>query len=430
MTASRLNRQVLIALVLAIVAGLAVDESATLFGVSVPGLFDFIGTLFVSALKMLIVPLVAASVIVGVANGGAAARVGRLSLRTVTFFLVTSIPAIVLGMLLVEVLRPGLAGGRAASDMLDLGAAGADLAEELGDKGFGDMLDMFLSIIPSNVFGAAAGDDLLGLVFFSVLFGYFMARLDRGLAEPLHRFWTAVFQIMLHMTDWVLHFAPVGVFCLVARVVAKTGFEVAEPLAMFAGVVLVALAGHALLTLPLLLRLVGRVSPLAHYRAVAPAVMTAFATSSALAALPVTLACMQQRAGVSNRVSGFVLPLAATVNMNGTALYHAAAAVFLAQAYGLDLDLGAQLTVLALAVVTSIGVPGLPAASLVAIAVIASAIGLPAEATGVLLAFDRALEMARTGVNVLGDTVCATLIARLEGEEGVLGAVRLAGSGD
>ena len=161
-------------------------------------------------------------------------------------------------------------------------------------------------------------------------------------------------------------------------------------------------------------------SPVSLYRAVAPAFLTALSTASSSATLPLTLECVQKRAGVSNRVSSFVLPLGATANMNGTALYVAVAAIFLAQAYGTHLDFNAQVIILALAVVTSIGLPGIPSASLVAIAIILSAIGLPTEAIGILVVFDRLLDMARTSVNVLGDTACAVIVARLEGEEGIL----------
>ena len=416
----KLHWQILIAIVLAVVVGTLAGENATLAGMPLLGIFDFLGTLFISGLRMLIVPLVCSSMIVGVAGVGSGGDLGRLGLRTVMFYLITTISAIVMGLVLVNVIQPGIVGGHPAGDLLALQGSTADLAEEIADKGFGDMLDVFLSIVPTNVISAAAGDDMLGVIFFSILFGYFMARLDHSYSDPQLRFWTGVFQIMMRMTEWVMKFAPVGVFGLVAQVVAKTGLEAAAPLVTFAAVVLAALAGHTLITLPALVRFVAGVSPVALYRAVAPAVLTAVSTASSSATLPVTMECVEKGAGVSNRVSSFVLPLGATVNMNGTALYECVAAIFLAQAYGLDLDIAAQFVIVAIAVVTSIGVPGIPSASLVAITIILSAIGLPTEAIGILLVFDRVLDMARTGVNVLGDTVCAVIVARLEGEEGVL----------
>jgi Na+/H+-dicarboxylate symporter len=188
-------------------------------------------------------------------------------------------------------------------------------------------------------------------------------------------------------------------------------------LAVFALAVLLALAIHALVTLPLLLRFVGRVNPAKVLVGASKAMLTAFSTASSSATLPVTMECVEENIGVSNKISSFVLPLGATVNMNGTALYECAAAMFIAQAYGLELTFGVQFSIVAIALMTSIGVAGVPSASLVAIAIILTAIGLPIEALGVLLVFDRILDMVRTSVNIWGDISCATIVARLEGEE-------------
>ncbi len=258
---------------------------------------------------------------------------------------------------------------------------------------------------------------MLGLIFFSLLFGFFMTRLSHEYADPLFRFWDGVFHVMMRMTEWIMLFAPIGVFGLVARVVATTGFDAARPLLTFAFAVLLALAIHAFVTLPLLLRYIGRARPWATIRGVSPAMLTAFSTASSSATLPVTMECVEDNLGVSNEVSSFVLPLGATVNMNGTALYECAAAMFIAQAYGIDLAFGTQFLIVVTALLTSIGVAGVPSASLVAIAIILAAVGLPVEAIGVLLVFDRILDMARTSVNIWGDASCATIVARLQGED-------------
>jgi Na+/H+-dicarboxylate symporter len=225
---------------------------------------------------------------------------------------------------------------------------------------------------------------------------------------------------MMRITEWVMLFAPLGVFALVARVVASTGFAALEPLLAFFFTVLGALAVHFLLVLPLILGLVGRVHPLRHYTAMLPALMTAFSTASSSATLPVTMECVEKRAGVSNQTTSFVLPLGATINMDGTALYECVAAMFIAQAYGLDLGFAEQFTVVLVALLTSIGVAGIPAASLVAITIILSAIGLPVEAVGLILAVDRILDMCRTSVNIFSDSCGAVVIGRLEGEQGIL----------
>jgi len=219
------------------------------------------------------------------------------------------------------------------------------------------------------------------------------------------------------MTEWIMKFAPIGVFGLVAGVIAETGYKAAGPLATFAVVVLLALAVHAFVTLPLLLRFVGGVRPYATMRACAQPMLTAFSTASSSATLPVTIDAVEDHVVVSNKVSSFVLPLGATVNMNGTALYECAAAMFIAQAYGLELTFGVQFSIVVIALLTSIGVAGVPSASLVAIAIILAAVGLPIEAIGVLMVFDRILDMARTSINIWGDCSCATIVARLSGEE-------------
>jgi len=229
-----------------------------------------------------------------------------------------------------------------------------------------------------------------------------------------------VYEVMMLITDWVMKFAPIGVFALVAKVVASTGFGAFKPLALFFVTVLAALAVHFFVVMPLLLRVFGRVNPLRHYRAMAPALLTAFSTSSSSATLPLTLECVEKNAGVSNRTSSFVLPLGATINMDGTALYECVAAMFIAQAYGVELGFAAQFTVVMVALLTSIGVAGIPAASLVAISIILATIGLPAEAIGLILAVDRILDMCRTTVNVFSDSCGAVLIARSEGEQDIL----------
>ena len=198
---------------------------------------------------------------------------------------------------------------------------------------------------------------------------------------------------------------------------AKTGFDAAAPLLVFALVVLLALLTHLFITLPLLLRFVAKVSPAGVLRVMSPAMLTAFSTASSSATLPVTMECVEEEAGVPNHVSSFVLPLGATINMNGTALYECGSVLFLAQAYGVELSLMTQLIVVVTALVTSIGVAGIPSASLVAIAIILAAVGLPVEAIAVLFVFDRVLDMARTSVNVFGDCCCAVIVARLEGEK-------------
>jgi Na+/H+-dicarboxylate symporter len=419
-----LHWQILIAILLAVAAGYTVnrigqgDASAPgVLGVSFLSAFQYVGALFLNALKMIIVPLIMSSIIVGMAGIGSSGNLGALGGRTLMFYVTTGLVAIIIGLALINIVRPGIVDGEPAGDLLALDASTADIAARIEGKGVGDVADMFLRMVPENIVMAAAEGEMLGLIFFALLFGYFMTRLNHDLAEPLYKFWDGVFHVMMRMTEWIMLFAPIGVFGLVAAVVAETGFGAARPLAIFALTVLAGLAIHTFIAMPLFLKVFGRVRPYRIFPAMAPAMLTAFSTASSSATLPVTMECIEKNAGVSNKISSFVLPLGATVNMNGTALYECAAAMFLAQAYGLQLSFGVQFSIVVIALLTSIGVAGIPSASLVAIAVILTAIGLPVEAIGVLLVFDRILDMARTSVNIFGDACCAVIVARLDGEQ-------------
>ena len=421
-----LHWQILIALLLAVVAGKLTSADSSLLGIPLIGAYDFVGTLFLNALKMLIVPLIVSTIIVGVASIGSSGDLGRLGGKTIAFYLLSSLLAILVGLVLVNAIKPGIVNGEPARELLALDEVSDNVAERLGATDGSAVAEIFIRMVPTNIVEAAASAQMLGLIFFSLLFGYFMTRVDHEYSEPLYRFWSAFFQVMMKMTHWVMLFAPIGVFGLVAKTVSETGFDAVTPLLMFAGTVLLALAVHAFITLPTLLRTVGKVPPYKMFSAMAPALLTAFSTASSSATLPMTLECLERNARVSNRVGSFVLPLGATVNMDGTALYECVAAMFIAQAYGFDLSFAQQFLIVITALVTSIGVAGIPSASLVAIAIILTAVGLPLEALAVLLIFDRILDMARTSVNVFGDSCGAVIIARLEGEDGVLGTKAIA----
>jgi Na+/H+-dicarboxylate symporter len=419
-----LHWQILIAIGLAFAAGLwmfGVKESTgsqpDVFGIEFITMMDYIGELFLNALKMIIVPLITSSIIVGVAGIGSGGNLGALGGKTLLFYATTTLAAILVGLLVINVIQPGIVDGEPARELLALEASSADIAEKVGGKGVGDVADVFLRMIPTNIVKAAAEGQMLGLIFFAILFGYFMTHLAHDFAEPLFKFWNGIFHVMMRMTEFIMKFAPLGVFGLVGSVIAEAGLKATGPLALFALAVLLALAIHAFGTLLLLLRFVGRVKPLRVLIGASQAMLTAFSTASSSATLPITMESVEENIGVSNKVSSFVLPLGATVNMNGTALYECAAALFLAQAYGLDLTFGVQFSIVAIALMTSIGVAGVPSASLVAIAIILAAIGIPMEAIGVLMVFDRILDMCRTSINVWGDACCATIVARLEGEK-------------
>ncbi|MDH5435497.1 MAG: dicarboxylate/amino acid:cation symporter [Gammaproteobacteria bacterium] len=416
----KLHWQIFIALILAVIAGWLSGKDASLFGITFYSLYEFFGTLFLNALKMLIVPLIASSIITGMAGASQNAAFGRLGVKTLLYYMTTSLMAILIGLLLVDMISPGIVNGEPAREIIGLSADTNDMLARTEGKGAADIAAIFLRMVPTNVVSAAANGQLLGLIFFCLLFGYFVSKVHDQYTKVMTDFWQGIFEIMMRITDWVMKFAPLGVFALVAKVVATTGFAAFQPLMMFMLTVLLALAVHVFISLPLLLHFVAHVNPLKHYKAMMPALLTAFSTASSSATLPLTMDCVENNAKVSNRTSSFVLPLGATVNMDGTALYECVAAMFIAQAYGLELSFVTQFTVVLIALLTSIGVAGIPAASLVAIVVILGAIGLPAEGIGLILAVDRILDMCRTSVNVFSDSCGAVLIAKTEGEKDVL----------
>ncbi len=420
MTRLKLHWQILIAIVLATIVGMATTPETAVLGIPLTSVWAFAGTLFLNALRMLIVPLIMSSIISGVAGLGASGNLGRLGLKTATYYIFTSLIAICLGLVVVNVVQPGIIDGQPAGEILGLDASTSAVLADVEGRGAGDLADLFLRMIPVNIVQAAAEGQMLGLIFFSILFGYFATRIPGKFSDTTIQLANGVFETMMQITMFVMRFTPLGVFGLVAEEVTRTGFDAFRPLLAFFFTALFSLLGHALITLPLILWLIARVNPWRHYRAMSPALLTAFSTASSSATLPLTMECVEKNSGVSNRVTSFVLPLGATVNMDGTALYECVAAMFLAQAYGLQLGFVEQFTIVIVALVTSIGVAGIPAASLVAITIILTAIGLPVEAIGLILVTDRILDMIRTSINVFSDSCGAVVIGRSEGETGIL----------
>ncbi|WP_411887234.1 dicarboxylate/amino acid:cation symporter [Hydrocarboniphaga effusa] len=414
-----LHWQIVIALALAAGAGFWFGDVAGFITFC-----DFVGKFFLNGLKLLVVPLVLSAMIAGIGAITQTKALGRYGLVTLGFYVGTGFIAILTGLLMVNLLQPGIIGGKPAGPLLGLDSDVGDVMSTVQGKGAGDLLDVLLRLVPENLFAAAAAGDMLGLV----LFGYFVSRLPSGLHKTQREFWQGLYEIMISIANVIMRLAPLGVFGLVAPIIAKTGWSAFKPLAWFCVAVLGALTIHVTVTLPLVLRFVARVSPIKHFRTMGPAMLTAFSTSSSAASLPVTIDRLEKHGGVSQRITGFVLPIGANVNTDGTALYECAAAMFIAQAYGLPLDLPTQFIIVLAALLTSVGVAGIPSASLVAIALILGSIGLPLEGVGLVLAVDRILDMCRTAVNVFGDSCATVVVARLNGEGGVHGEPALGSS--
>ena len=401
-----LHWQILIALLAGTAAGFFLGETVLHI--------EFLGTLFLKALKMIIVPLIATSIISGISGIGSTGNIGRMGARTFLYYVSTSLLAILTGLILVNLIQPGVGaelGLQAQPEEL-----GASLAQ-FGDSPAQALKRLVLDMIPSNPFRAMSEGKILQVIVFCLLFGFFLTRLNEPYKEQLTGFFQGAFEAMMQLTHFIIAFAPVGIFALVAKIVATTGFSAFKDLALYAATVFLGLLVHAFITLPLILSLIVRINPLRHAKSMAPALLTAFSTSSSSATLPLTMESLEKRAGISNRTTSFVIPLGATVNMDGTALYECVAAMFIAQVYGIHLDFIQQFLVVITALLASIGAAGIPMAGLVMISVILSAVGLPLEGVGLILAVDRILDMCRTTVNVWSDSCGAAVVAKSEGEE-------------
>jgi len=400
----KLHWQILIALILGVL--LAVVSKSVGFNQFVIEDLSILGVIFLRALRMVIVPLIVSSIISGVAGIGNAENIGRMSLKTFSYYISTSIIAIVTGLFLVNLIQPGIGAN------LHLQTVPGELQANVDKLG-----DTLLGIIPINPLAVMVEGKILPTIFFSLLFGFFITKSPDPYRRQLTDFFQGVFEVMMKLTHFIILFTPIGVFAIVAKKVAETGLEVFIPLAGYMFTVMGALAIHALITLPLLLWFIGGISPFKMFKAMSAALLTAFSTSSSSATLPLTISSIEENAGASNRVSSFVLPLGATINMDGTALYECVAAIFIAQAYGIDLSFTQQFIVVLTALLASIGAAGIPMAGLVMMAIILNAVGLPMEGLGLILAVDRVLDMMRTATNVWSDSCGTAIIAKTEGEK-------------
>ncbi|MBC8321032.1 MAG: dicarboxylate/amino acid:cation symporter [Bacteroidetes bacterium] len=369
---------------------------------------SWMGDLFMRALKMLIIPLILSSLISGIINIGSGANLGRIGGKTLLYYISTSFLAILVGQILVNIIKPGVGA------QINFVQEVEGLVEK--QRSFKDIL---VDIVPDNVLGAMVENEMLSIIFFAILFGFFITKLTKKHSEFLQQFFTSIFEVMMKITLFVIKFTPLGVFGLVAKTVADqddfTGLVSSMGLYMLT--VIIALTIHAFVTLPLIVKFIGRANPLKHFKNMTTPLLTAFSTSSSAATLPLTINAVEEKSGVSNKISSFTLPLGATVNMDGTALYECVAAIFIAQAYGVDLTFVQQLIIVLTALLASIGAAAIPMAGLVMMTVILTAVGLPLEGVGLIIAVDRILDMFRTATNVWSDSCGAVVIAKTEGEE-------------
>jgi Na+/H+-dicarboxylate symporter len=372
------------------------------------GAVSWMGDLFLRALKMIIIPLILSSLISGVTNIGTGGSLGRLGLKTISYYILTSTFAIVTGLFFVNMIKPGIGAD------LNFSAHVEGLVEK--QRSLGETL---INIIPTNIFEALDNSAMLSIIFFAILFGFFITRVHNPHRDILKKAFNAIFEVMMQITLFVIKFTPIGIFGIVAKVVADQDdlASLVARMGLYMGTVILALLIHFMATLPLIVRFIGKAKPWHHMKNMSAPLLTAFSTSSSGATLPLTIEAVEHKSGVSNKISSFTLPLGATINMDGTALYECVAAMFIAQAYGVDLTIVQQLIVIITALLASIGAAAIPMAGLVMITVILTAVGLPLEGVGLILAVDRILDMFRTATNVWSDSCGAVVIAKSEGEE-------------
>ena len=411
----QLHHWILIAMVLGAALGLGLNWAGVRGTVDPETVADVatvgkeVGDLFLRLLQMLVVPLIVSSLITGVTGMGDLRTLGSIGGRAIAFYLTTSFLAIVTGIAMVNLVMPG-EGAELA--MLEEGAAEGLVAQAPG--GIGVVLwEQLESLIPKNPLAAATEGDMLPVIFFSLLIGVFI-----GLAEHregskdagvVRRFFSGLFDVMMQMTLFVVKFAPVGVFGFTLYAAAGKGPAAFKVLGWYVVTVFFALVVHATVTLPVILKTMTGRSPIAYMRSMTTALVTAFSTASSNGTLPLTMQNVED-AGVRPQVTSFVLPLGATINMDGTALYEAVAVLFIAQVYGVDLTLAQQGLVALTALLASIGAAGIPHAGMVMMVVVLNAVGLPTSAVALILAVDRILDMCRTTVNVWSDSIAAAVV--------------------
>ncbi|MBR0500077.1 MAG: dicarboxylate/amino acid:cation symporter [Bacteroidales bacterium] len=370
------------------------------------------GDIFLRGLRMIVIPLVFTSIALGVAGMGNSAALGRIAGKTILYYIATTAVAATIGLTLVNIVKPGV-------------GASLNLAEEVASVSSGEVsfIDQIVSIVPSNIFESMAKGDLLPVIFFAVIFGFFMNRVDTKHTITLSGLFTAVYEVIMKITLFIIRLAPFGVFAIVTNVVGKQAddpqalLSMAGSLGIFVLVVWGGLLIQGGVVLPLIVRFIGKQNPWRHISKMSTALLTAFSTCSSGAALPINIRDSQEKCGVSNKIASFVLPLGSTINMNGTALYECVTAIFIAQAYGIDLSLAQQIMIVFTALLAAIGAAGIPMAGMVMLAIVLSAVGLPLEGIGLVLAVEQLCDMPRTCINVYGDSCGAVIIAHSEGEQ-------------
>lgn len=372
-----------------------------------------VGSLFLNLLKMIAIPLVLASLVVGAASLGDIKKMARIGGKTIGFYIATTALAISIGLLIANIMQPGAHVPAESSQQLIAEFSGG-VADKISQDLDFSVLEFLLNIVPTNPFYAIANGDMLHIVFFAVFLGLVLSVIPDEKSQPVVRFFEGLSEATIRMVEVVMLLAPFGVFALMAATIADFGFEILQTLIWYTGAVVLGLLLHVVLVYAPCVRLLGNMPIGTFFRGIRRAQLLAFSTSSSAATLPVTMECVEE-AGVPNKVASFVVPLGATINMDGTALYQGVAALFIAQVYGIPLDFGAQITIVLTATLASVGTAPVPGVGLIMLIIVLRSVGIPEEGLALILGVDRILDMLRTVVNVTGDATASVVVAASEG---------------
>ena len=379
------------------------------------------GTIFIRLLMFVAIPLVLASLLVGAASLGDIRKVGRIGGKTLVFYLITIVSAITLGLVLVNWIQPGTRIDPDSREKLMVEFKGN--VQEKIDQGLSvDLVDMLVRIVATNPIKALADGEMLQIIFFALMVGISLTLIPKPKAAHVVAFFDGFSELMIKMVDLIMKIAPFGVFALISATVGEFGFDILRTLLWYVGTVLLGLLLHQFITLGFLVKVFGGMNPLHFFKGIKEVMLIAFSSSSSAATLPVNMECCEKNLGVPKEITSFVLPLGATVNMDGTSMYQAVATVFIAQVYGLDLGLTAQLTILFTAVLASVGTAPVPGIGIVMLLIVLRSVNVPEEGIALILGVDRLLDMCRTVLNVSGDAVVSVIMAK---QEGILGRENL-----
>lgn len=409
-----LYTKILLGLLLGAVLGILANE----LGISsfVTTWIKPVGTAFIRLINLIVVPLVFASLLAGVASLEGVRQLGRIGAKTILFYLFTTAVAISIGLILANAIRPGkgLSEETTTQLMTNYRAEAAQRIEKAFEKP--GLQEVLLDLIPTNPARSFAEGNMLQIIFFALLLGITLTMIPPEKAQPVLRFFEGINDAMIRMVDLVMELAPYAVFALIAAIIGEFGLGILWTLFKYSAVVVAGLLLHAGIVYPAMIRGFTKMSVRKFFWGIRPAQLIAFSSSSSSATLPVTMECAEERLGVSNQIASFVLPLGATINMDGTALYQGVATIFIAQVFGMDLTLGQQWTILLTATLASIGAAGVPGAGMITLTLVLKTVGVPLEGIALILGVDRILDMCRTTINVTGDLVCAVIISAAEGE--------------